>query len=431
MFHCQISESSKVPPKSELLSFLNQPSQVGLRKRLVLPRWLILAVLGSAKSTPAYLRRDSKSGSLEIMMQVTSLLTSNLGAYLRLWSLICSKFLNLQCGDVYSLEVDVTHLLKGTREEVLKMIDDLSQLIMGSFRISAPSAREHKNNLSSGMIGMQLVKSCQIADEPVPTFKLVFNYPLAKIVSGEVFYDSLDSSMHFRASTDAGRLLTLNPDVVMQLKKNAQKKLLIYLGLELKKSTPKLPDMQLKSNSETNGYWMTEEMTLDNALECIKETKTLAASLYDNGVLSWDHEIQTLPLDSRGTGWAISWNQSMQLALAQKMESMFEQAKFPSAQIISISNANKQSEFKKEALDFAERIPKKLSPNKSELSSQARDAEKSSGTEEIFLYYLKKFENSLNSEQLSVFLREKNHKSKEEFRAYFEPVLKRLMKLDY
>jgi len=283
-----------------------------LRKRVICPRWWLIGVMSQ------WLLKDSELLTLELSIEEDdwvlsgpSMTPKNFPLVVLLWTELFAQVSRTEFSEHYTVELDLTRILRGTSSEVQVQREFLTEYLSSALRVqrarSASSKQQTRRAKNFGNVSQQLtldsVGLVQIVENVVvkqripETLLVTFTRDPRRLFTLDA-EDLLPPALRQTASAQtiqsefgtlgklSASLVSLQPDVLQALSRTVSpKKLCSYLSLELMKK-----DTGPDSDSDAEQVWRGRALAQRELSRLHKEQLARAQSFYDHGILSWENE---------------------------------------------------------------------------------------------------------------------------------------------
>lgn len=286
-----------------------------LRKRLICPRWWLTGVMSQ------WLAKDSEQLVLQLGLRDEDWVLSGpaisskcFPVVVGLWTEIFAQISKSTSSEGFSLELDLSRLLRGTSSEVDAQREFLTGYLSSALRVqrvrTVQPRSQGKRTKAAAHVGPHLML------EPVGLVQIVENVVLKHGTEDRLlvnfandprrlFSDSVEELLpasllsclksEKTRNQSAGpvefgaAVVSLQPDVLQAFSRaTSPKKLCSYLTLELMKKSDD-PGLSC-SSSESEQVWRGRALGLKELPKMHKEQLVKAQTFYDHGILSWENE---------------------------------------------------------------------------------------------------------------------------------------------
>ncbi len=283
-----------------------------LRKRVICPRWWLIGVMSQ------WLLKDSELLTLELSIEEDdwvlsgpSITPKNFPLVVLLWTELFAQVSRTEFSDHFTVELDLTRILRGTSSEVQAQREFLTEYLSSALRVqrarsvsSKQQTRRAKNpgnvsqQLALDSVGLvQIVENVVVKQRMPETLLVTFTRDPRRLFTLDA-EELLPPALRHTASAQtvqpefgtlgklSASLVSLQPDVLQALSRTVSpKKLCSYLSLELMKK-----DTGLESESDAEQVWRGRALAQRELSRLHKEQLARAQSFYDHGILSWENE---------------------------------------------------------------------------------------------------------------------------------------------
>lgn len=283
-----------------------------LKKRVICPRWWLVGVISQ------WLGKETEQLALQLSLREGDWILSgpplsvkSFPTVVTLWTEIFAQVSRCKTLGRFSVELDLTRLLKGTSAEVNAQREFLINYLSSALRVQRvkfvaqrqSSKRSKATQYSTSSLQIESVGLVQIvenvvlkqgtADVLIVSFsrdpRRLFSLAAADLLPSAINHSGVTELQGSdSAAAPAEAIVSLQPDVLQALSRSTSPlKLCAYLSLELMK---KQGESRQDSRDQQEQFWRGRALGTRELSKLHKEQLARAQAFYDHGILSWENE---------------------------------------------------------------------------------------------------------------------------------------------